>query len=171
MITVPASCNNKNVVTQVYYPLIDFAQKLIDILPHSPRAFTHLLKVAFSNRVNLDEEDVHQMIDYISRHVGQDELEDHLANIESGHQLKLNCTPTISSDVMAILDADGVILSILLARHMHCDMSETNDSQKCASEQVLKDGQGIFKTSYKVHEQTVIVATDLATNTTHIKID
>ncbi|EJL7720571.1 hypothetical protein ACNJ8R_004152 [Cronobacter sakazakii] len=153
-----------------YYTLGDFADELINILSRSPEAFVHLLRLSLSKRFGDSEADVHAMIGYIANAVGEDELKKQLATADLSIALPVTERPEVSPDVMRLIDPDGLRLAVILARHMYCDLSETNMQQKKTSEAVLRAGQGAFVTSFHIDGKVVQVTTQLPSARPYIEL-
>lgn len=135
--------------------------QLVNILYSSPKAFVYILKLACSNAFNLSDQDVHCIINAVTKRVEPAELEQLLENVDDSALIELKQRPDISSDVMAHIEDDGFQLAVLLARHVYGDMSETSADTAMLNEVAIKSGSGIYATSFNMGDISVRVSTQL----------
>ena len=134
---------------------------LVNILYSSPKAFVYILKLACSDAFNLTENDVHRIINNVTKRVEPAELELLLQNVDDSATIELKHRPEVSSEVMALIEDDGFQLAVLLARHVYGDMSETNRDTALRNEVTVKTGAGIYATSFNIGDNCVLVTTQL----------
>lgn len=157
----PTVCCDVESYQRKYFYLGDFAKELINVLPRSPESFTHLLSSCFSTSVRVKVEYLEEMISFITDKVGSQTIEKHLAMADMTKILPLKGRVSVSQEVIAMSDEDGLNLSVLVTRHMFRDYSETPSCVRQQSERDLCKQQGQFVTHYKFADNTVTISTGL----------
>ncbi|MDM2765694.1 hypothetical protein [Citrobacter sp. Cpo150] len=144
------------------YSIKDFASELIQVLPKSPKAFTYMLKLAFQNTFPFTEDDIHSLIDVIAENIPTDKLQQSLSDINCSEVVSITRPPLIATELNRCLDAYGIGIALLLARHKYGDLSDTNPDQVKLSHEAIYNGSGIFTTEYTTQGYQVKVTTDIS---------
>lgn len=145
------------------YSSKDFASELIQVLPRSPKAFTYMLKLAFQYTFPFTEDDIHTLIDDIAETIPTDKLQQLLSDVDCTEVVNITKPPLIATELNRCLDAYGIGIAFLLARHKYGDLSDTNPEQVINSQEALSEESGIFITEYTIQGFQVKVTTDLST--------
>ncbi|MBB6117772.1 hypothetical protein F4826_004751 [Rahnella inusitata] len=143
-----------------YFSLKQLADELINVLPLSAEAFKSLLASQFDARKNIDFNDLHNMINYISSALGEEKLSQYLTD-DSGSSQNIESTGTwyLSDSTCDLCKQDSLFLDVYVNRHKVGDLSETPLPQKELSLKSLVDGRGVYTTHYSYKHYTLIIST------------
>lgn len=154
-----------------YFSLKQLADELINVLPLSAEAFKSLLASQFDARKNLNLDDLHKMITYISNTLGEEKLSEYLSN-ETGQGLVIDSIGewVLSDSACDLCKQDSLFLDVYINRHRVADLSETEPTEKYLSIKSLRSGKGFFVTHYSYRHYTLIISTDRKLKKLHVDV-
>lgn len=154
-----------------YFSLKQLADELINVIPLSAEAFKSLLASQFDEKKNLDLNDLHEMISYISGMLGEEKLSEYLSD-DSGQGLVIetNGAWILSDSTCDLCKQDSLFLDVYINRHKVADLSETESVIRVNSLKSLQEGTGDFVTHYAYKHYTLIIRTERNTKTLFVDV-
>lgn len=154
-----------------YFSLKQLADELINVLPHSAEAFKSLLASQFDARKNINLDDLHNMINYISNTLGEEKLSEYLSDESGSGQYIESIGPwELSDSTCDLCKQDSLFLDVYINRHKVADLSETPHQEKKLSLRSLQDGAGRFVTHYAYKHYTLIICTERELRTLNVDV-
>jgi len=153
------------------YNLGQLAKELINVLPLSPVAFKRILALQFDARKEISNDDLHNMICYITDTLGEERLSQYLSDeSDDSHLIDSDDDWTLTDSAINLCHQDSLFLDVYVNRHKVADLSETGDIEKFFSLKSLQSNNGVFVSHYSYKHYTLILKTEISSRKLSIDV-